>query len=105
LGESRALNDHHAVHEEHLKDNDILLFVRKRKNHAPTSVAEKDLKSPTMAQIMEATKMLPSSAAAAPVPQIAAPGSTRDPQNSQAAGSNGRPESIFEVSYDVIFCF
>lgn len=61
----RTLAEHHAIHEERLKDNEVLLLVRRRRYatantaSAPTSdriSTDNSLKAPTAQEIQAATK-------------------------------------------------
>ncbi len=74
--ESRSLGETHALHEEYLKENDMLLFVRRRSANAPDSDRDLDLKAPTSADIFAATKELP-----VPLPPV--------PKNRDQSSSNG----------------
>ncbi|CAL8134222.1 unnamed protein product [Orchesella dallaii] len=63
--ESRTLTEHHALHEERVKDNEVLLFVRRRHAASVASAStahrnpDAELKPPTAADIVAATKDLP----------------------------------------------
>lgn len=95
--ECRTLGDNHALHEEHLKENDVLLLVKKRSANPPDSDKDLDLKTPTAAEILAATKNLP-----VPTP----------PSSKNHASSSGRQtgytnhhheDSSTETSIDVRF--
>lgn len=84
--ECRSLGDTHAINEEHLKENDMLLFVRRRSANAPDSDRDLDLKAPTGTDILEATKELP-------VPPPIAP-------KSASTSGSGRPSHNYHVTDD-----
>jgi len=57
--EFRTLVDTHAIHDEKLKDNDILLLVRRRSLVEEPLTMDIELKAPTQADIDAATSELP----------------------------------------------
>jgi len=57
--EFRTLSDTHTIHDEKLKDHDILLLVRRRSLVEEPLTMDVELKGPTQADIDEATRDLP----------------------------------------------
>ncbi|ODM91983.1 Ubiquitin-associated domain-containing protein 1 [Orchesella cincta] len=98
----RTLTEHHALHEERVKDNDVLLFVRRRHAASVASAStahrhpDAELKPPTAADILAATKDLP-------VPSIPAkskPVQEPNPSHAHGGGNLQAPHHPHQYSFD-----
>lgn len=55
----RTLADTHTLHEEKVKGEDVLLFIRRRSLINEPVALDADLKGPTLEEIIAATRSLP----------------------------------------------